>query len=234
MNEPLHLAEAVPLGYAVLAQLAEDVGARALAIKGPILSLQGLREPRQSVDIDVLVHPDDFAGLTSALNSIGWRDDHVYGTPTLVPRHSVNHRHPHWPLEVDVHKFFPGFLADPVRVFDVMWARRVEVEVAHRQVPTLDRVAHAALAALHYLRDDGKALHTADFENMAVAIASAALSTRPASFGIAAPTFILAGGLEIARRFFRDRSPAVACRTAPCPVASTALIRAARALARCS
>jgi hypothetical protein len=164
---PLQLAEAVPLGYAVLAQVAEDVGVRMLAIKGPILALQGLRTPRQSVDIDVLVEPAGFAALTDGLTAIGWRDDHTYDTVTLMPQHSVNHRHPHWPIEVDVHHWFPGFLADPAEVFDVLWSRRVDVELAHRPLPAPDPVAHAALSALHYLREHGRAVRAADLEALA-------------------------------------------------------------------
>ncbi len=57
---PLDLDEGVPLGYALVARLAADHGIRALAIKGPTLSALGLRPPRQSLDVDVLVDPVEF------------------------------------------------------------------------------------------------------------------------------------------------------------------------------
>lgn len=168
MSEALTLAEAVPLGYAVLARVAQDAGVRMLAIKGPILAMQGLRDPRQSVDIDVLVDPCGFAALTAGLEAIGWRDVSVYGRPCLVPKHSVNHRHPRWPCEVDVHHWFPGFLADPGATFDLFWERRTTVDIADQSLPALDAVAHGALAALHYLRDEGRSLRSADLEELAV------------------------------------------------------------------
>ncbi len=183
MNEDaLTLAEAVPLGYAVLAQVAEDVGVRMLAIKGPILAMQGLREPRQSADIDVLVEPAGFAALTRGLEDVGWRNHVIYDCPGFVPKHSANHRHPHWPCEVDVHHWFPGFLADPSASFEVFWSRRSEATLAGRALPTLDVVAHGALAALHYLRDEGRSLRSSDLEALAVVMEtewSAAAARRP-------------------------------------------------------
>lgn len=164
MTTPLQLAEAVPLGYAVLAQVADDVGVRMLAIKGPILAMQGLRHPRQSADIDVLVDPAGFTRLTEGLERVGWVDLGDYAVPGLVPRHAINHRHPSWPCAVDVHHWFPGFLADPASSFEVFWSRRTAVRVAGRDILALDAVAHAALAALHYLRDEGRALRAADID----------------------------------------------------------------------
>ncbi len=156
MSAALDLSEAVPLGYAVLARVADDVGVRVLGIKGPVLALQGLREPRSSADVDVWVEPAGLRTLTDALERLGWHDGGFYDTPVIVPMHSVNHRHPAWPCELDVHHYFPGFLADPSEVFDVLWERRTSVELAHRTIEVPDPTAHAAIAALHYLRDAGR------------------------------------------------------------------------------
>jgi hypothetical protein len=152
----LTLDEAVALGYAMVVRAAEDVGVRALAIKGPVLALQGLREPKASVDVDVLVDPAGLARVLSALAGLGWHDDGLTETPGIVPQHSVTVRHPRWPCEVDVHHWFPGFLADPAEVFDVLWARRTTVPIAHTPVTSCDPVGSAAIAALHYLRDQHK------------------------------------------------------------------------------
>lgn len=166
MNETLHLAEAVPLGYAVLARVADDVGVRMLAIKGPILALQGLREPHQSVDIDVLVEPAGLQRLTDRLESLGWHDGGSYTSPGIVPLHSVNHRHPCWPCELDVHYWFPGFLANASDVFDVLWERRLHLDLAHHVVLAPDRAGHAAIAALHYLRDEGQGTKRVLFDDL--------------------------------------------------------------------
>ncbi|GAA5147481.1 hypothetical protein GCM10023340_19990 [Nocardioides marinquilinus] len=153
MSAPaLTLAEGVPLGYALVLRAAADVGVRALAIKGPVLTAQGLRGEHQSVDVDVLVDPAGVEPLRAELERLGWAHDGTYATPGIVPTHSFTHSHPRWPCGVDLHHWFPGFLADPAEVFDVLWDRRTTVEVAHHGVPATDVVAGAAVAALHYLR----------------------------------------------------------------------------------
>jgi hypothetical protein len=60
-----------------------------------------------------------------------------------------------WPIEIDVHDRFPGFLADPQTVFDALWEHRTTVELAGRPIPCLEPVAHSVVAALHWLRDPG-------------------------------------------------------------------------------
>lgn len=170
MSEELRLEEAVDLGYAVATRAGTDVGVRVLAIKGPILALQGLRSHSSSVDIDVLVEPGGFDQLRARLEAVGWHDDGVYDTPGIVPIHSVNHRHPSWPCELDVHHWFPGFLADPAEVFDVLWERRTVVSLAGVELPVPDPVAHAALAALHYLRDAATAWGQTKVEDLAARV----------------------------------------------------------------
>jgi hypothetical protein len=161
---PLELDEAVPLLYPVVTALADRLGVRTLAIKGPALVQQGLRSPEhRSVDVDVLVEPAGFDRLRAGLEELGWHDEGGYDTPGIIPVHSVNHRKPGWPCELDVHRWFPGFLADPAEVFDVLWERRAEVTIAHHPVAAPDRTAHLALLALHHLRDQGFAWGRAKF-----------------------------------------------------------------------
>jgi hypothetical protein len=61
-----------------------------------------------------------------------------------------------WPCDVDVHSFYPGFLAPPTEVFDILWADRVPMPFAHRRCDVPDRLGSALILALHSLR--GKAL----------------------------------------------------------------------------
>jgi hypothetical protein len=63
----LTLAEGIELGHAVVDGAARDSGGRALAIKGRVSEHHGLREPRQSVDLDVLVEPVGFELLVARL-----------------------------------------------------------------------------------------------------------------------------------------------------------------------
>ena len=69
----LRAEEAVPLLHALIARAADDLGVRVLAIKGPVVALQGLREQRTSADVDVLVHPRDLEPLVDGLVALGWR-----------------------------------------------------------------------------------------------------------------------------------------------------------------
>ena len=108
----LRAEEAVPLAHALIARLADDLGLRALAIKGPAVALQGLREPRTSADVDVLVHPRDLEPLVEGVVALGWRRQ-VAGTyASIMPPHSVNLLSDRWPIGIDVHHYYPGFLAD--------------------------------------------------------------------------------------------------------------------------
>lgn len=142
----------MPLGYALVDRVARDLGIRCLAIKGPILEAQGLREPKQSVDVDVWVDPVDRDRLREAMESVGWEERIESTTAHVGVFHSFQLAHPWWPGEIDVHDRFPGFLLDPDVVFDALWERRVEVHLAGQSLAAPDVVASAAVAALHHLR----------------------------------------------------------------------------------
>jgi hypothetical protein len=157
MVEPsvrLRADEAAPLLHALIARAADDLGVRVLAIKGPVVAMQGLRAERTSADVDVLVHPQDLQVLVDGLMVLGWRES-VSGstTPTIMPRHSVNLLNDMWPVGIDLHHYYPGFLANPGDVFDALWDRHDLVTLAGFPVPACDRVGHCAVVALHLLRD---------------------------------------------------------------------------------
>ena len=149
----LALPESVALLHALVDRTARDVGARVLFIKGPVLTRQGLREQHTSVDADVLVEPAAMSRLLDALDALGWKEAVERTGALVLPLHSTTLRNPRWGCELDVHDRFPGFLAEPAEVFEALWERRTTVEVAHREVPCPDEVAHATVAALHWLRD---------------------------------------------------------------------------------
>lgn len=113
---------------------------------------QGLREPRPSVDVDVWVAPQELAALQSGLSSTGWKVRVVSTTAQIGTFHSVQYSHALWPVEIDLHDRFPGFLAPPEVVFDLLWERRVLVTVAGVGLWGTDVVASAAIAGLHLLR----------------------------------------------------------------------------------
>lgn len=149
--------EGALLLHALCWRVAHDNGLRVLAIKGPAVAMQGLRAPRRSGDVDVLVHPEDLDAFVDALVSLGWHKAPTITAPRIMPAHALNLLNERWPLGIDVHHFFPGYLDDAAAVFEELWRRRVSVEMAGVPVLTCDPVTHASLVALHLLRDDPEA-----------------------------------------------------------------------------
>ena len=148
--------EATTVLHAVVARQARDAGLRVLSIKGPFLAEQGLRAPdRVPVDVDVLVAPADFDALVARLAAVGWHTEGISTSPRLYPTHSATLRHALWPVEIDLHRLFPGFLREAEVVFEELWAGRQEHSWCHQQVATPAPEAHLLLAGLHLLRQPG-------------------------------------------------------------------------------
>jgi hypothetical protein len=89
----LTIPEAVLLGHALVARVAESLGIRAFFIKGPASVIQGLRLPKLSVDVDVFVAPADIEKLLRGLRERGWRERPVDPDEKTFPRHSVTVDH---------------------------------------------------------------------------------------------------------------------------------------------
>lgn len=146
------LEAAVPLGYSLVLRAATDIGGRALAIKGPVPQAHGLRPERQSVDIDVLVAPADRDRLRDGLIDLGWsRLIGAAEAPVFEP-HSICLGNETWPVHVDLHHRFPGFLADADTVFDALWADRCEITVAEQPLAATGLAGSTLILALHALR----------------------------------------------------------------------------------
>ena len=175
------MQEGVLLAHALVARIAEQVGARVLFIKGPTAVALGVRPNRPSTDVDVLVDPAAFEAVICALRSCGW--EARFDAPTfphvtdLSFEHSEHLLHPDWPCDIDAHYNFPGFLASPDEVFEALWERRTTVAVAGRDVPTPDDLGQALVVALHALRDPGKASSAADMAHVRATV-EALTSTR--------------------------------------------------------
>lgn len=148
----LRLDEADELAAAWVCALAERRGIRAVLIKGPALHLHGLREERVSADVDLLVEPSRFEELCEAIAESGWTKRPGGLISELTTLHSVTFLHDGWPCDLDVHNFFPGFLADPADVFEALWRHRWTLQLAHRDCLALDKVAGALVLGLHSLR----------------------------------------------------------------------------------
>ena len=169
----LSLEEAVELAHAWVQAMADSVGARTLLIKGPALFAQSLRASRVSSDVDVLVHPADFEEMCAALHSRGWRERPAPFISSYTSTHSRTYIHERWPCDIDLHRFYPGFLADPVTTFETLWTRRVQMWFAHHQCTAADRLGNLMVLALHSLRGQSK---QGRYVSEARALASASLT----------------------------------------------------------
>jgi hypothetical protein len=156
----LTLAEGVDLAHALVARLAARHGIRVLFVKGPLAVAAGARPPRPSSDVDVLCEPGGLDRLGPALVSLGWRHrapdvsvHHLEHAAGYLFEHSEHFIHDDWPCDLDVHFSFPGFLAPPGEVFEALWRRRTSQSLAGVEVATCDLLGHAAVVALHALRD---------------------------------------------------------------------------------
>jgi glycosyltransferase involved in cell wall biosynthesis len=166
----LALSDAVPLAYALVNRVADNLEIRTLFIKGPIAREQGLRGEHSSVDVDVLIDPSQRPSLAAALADLGWVDENPHRSPRVLELHSWTHRHARWPNELDLHDRFPGFFADPQKVFDILWERRTTALVAGHLVPTPDAAGHALILALHALRDPQYTYHQAALADLVVRV----------------------------------------------------------------
>ncbi|WP_460787561.1 nucleotidyltransferase family protein [Nocardioides maradonensis] len=145
--------DGVALGQAMVDRLARDLGARVLAIKGPVPAAHGLLPAHASADVDVLVAPDDVAIVCDGLRELGWSVVPVNDDARFLAHHSSTMTHPAWPVTIDVHRVFPGFLASPTEVFDALWSERIDLPIAGQTVTATGLCGSTLVAALHALRD---------------------------------------------------------------------------------
>lgn len=149
----LPLSDAVPLAHTLASRVAEQHDCRVLFIKGSVAEAYRLRPHRLSSDVDVWASPDDFERYLTALRRFGWRERELRPAPRILELHSTTLIHDSWPCDIDVHRVFPGMLAEPQDTFDHLWDHRSGVDVAGVSIPACDRMGTAVVTALHALRD---------------------------------------------------------------------------------
>lgn len=137
------------LAHGVVAEAARRCDARALVVKGLASDFHGLRTPRESADVDVLVAPEDVVNFVACLKQFGWHERVVLRLMARISEHARTFVHDEWPCDIDVHVDFPGLLREPVQAFDALWQTRTEIDVAGVRVAIPGRVACAILNALH-------------------------------------------------------------------------------------
>lgn len=148
----LSLDEANELLAAWSTAQAEAHGIRALIIKGRPLADDGLRAPRVSADVDLLIQPAQFDRYCAAVLEAGWEEFPSTFASAHFTLHSRSFRKSGWPNSFDVHSEYPGFLRGPDVAFDALWETRRTCAFAHRDCQVPSRVANAIILALHSLR----------------------------------------------------------------------------------
>lgn len=153
----LNLGEALHLLAPWLARALTNAQEAALVIKGPTLSTYGLRREKESSDVDLLCGPAHFEEVQHRLEKLGWAPRMDDATQDEAPEarvtlHSATLQHDAWPIEIDLHYYFPGMLTDPQVAFDGLWERRVTMPMAGQEIVTTDLLGSAVIAGLHYLR----------------------------------------------------------------------------------
>ena len=144
----LTLAEGVELCAAWSHSVLTQCGIRALLIKGESLSHHGLRLQRASADVDILIEPTRFDEACLRIEAANWRARPIPLINSRVSEHSRTYLHDEWPCDLDLHRHFPGFLAEPATVFDELWKRRTPLTLGAVQVDIPDRMSSLAVLVL--------------------------------------------------------------------------------------
>lgn len=168
----LTLDAAGGLAHALVAHVALESGIRALSVKGSFAADFGLRDRRVSADADILVDPAKIEQICMQLGRRGWHTRAGRRPPTFIDMHSVTLIHDAWPCDLDVHRYFPGFLAPPQVVFDLLWQGREIHRAAGVEVATPSRAGMAAIVALHAVRTPYLPRSRRDLETVRESISS--------------------------------------------------------------
>jgi len=148
----LEIPEGVLLGHALVARLADGLGIRVFFIKGPASVLQGLREAKQSADVDAFVDPGGLGELLEELRERGWRERPVDPDGRTFPKHSVTVHHPEWPCCIDIHFRFPGMEKPARDCFASLWANTETLLLAGQRLRVPAKELGLLFLALHALR----------------------------------------------------------------------------------
>lgn len=152
----LPLDDAVELVSAWVSRATETNSIRSLLIKGESFAYLGLRAQQTSADVDVLVEPGEIARLDALLREHGWiRREELFAGQWDAP-HSRTFVHPEWPCDLDVHTFFPGFLADPRVVFESLWDRGTRMTLAHTSCSIPDAAPSRSPPRVAWLRSPSR------------------------------------------------------------------------------
>lgn len=168
----VEVGEAIELLAAVADRISRTTHRRVLVIKGAATEAHGLRAPRTSADLDLLVARADWDGFVESLTDVGWRREFDPDRPAAFENHSATMLHELWPCELDVHRYYPGFLRDADAVFDRLWVERTTLQLAGRPVAATGPLGSTLIAALHALREFEVLRNREEYAQLVAAIAA--------------------------------------------------------------
>lgn len=166
VNEALQLPDATRLAHALVHHIARENNVRAVSIKGPSAEHHRLRSPRTHADADILVEPSGFDAMRAGLQNYGWSARLEPLEQGVISPHSVALVNQTWPCDIDLHRYYPGFIAEDAQVFDVLWERREQIILANTLVAIPDRGSSALILALHNLRTPFEDRHRASLASL--------------------------------------------------------------------
>lgn len=174
--------EWVLMVHALVQGLAADLGARALSIKGPVLEHYGLRRFRPSSDAGVWLDEAHRSAVVAELIAQGWeeRRDRGEHQARIMPAHSVTYFHPNWPIDLDLHWFFPGLGVDADTAFSRIWQQRSEMQAAGITINIPSIVDSALIEMLHCAKQITYSDRMSELEGVVRVVRSWPISRRQA------------------------------------------------------
>jgi hypothetical protein len=135
-----------------------------------VTTAHGLRTPRESGDLDVLLPRAAVDAVAARLRARGWRPRARDTDELIFPAHAVTLYRPGWPVDIDLHHRYHGLPSAPGTAYD-----RVAPHCERQRIDGIDVLAprpaaHAVLVALHSLRGAGIARHRAEREELVTAL----------------------------------------------------------------
>ncbi|MGI8801073.1 MAG: lasso peptide biosynthesis B2 protein [Solirubrobacteraceae bacterium] len=139
-------------------------GIRCILLKGGALrsSLYGPNETRPYADIDVLVAPEQIDAAAAVMKAQGWTDSY-YQSP-IGHAHHMEAPPGGFPFPLDLHRSFHYVTVAPRQVWELLSARAASIQLAGRDIETLDHAGLALIVALHLVGHGERAKLVDDLE----------------------------------------------------------------------
>ncbi len=140
------------IGHALGEWLAHREGIRILHIKGLAAEAVLPAGHGMSADVDLLVDPTHYERFVSALAALETTEV-VDDAGRSSEAHAIELVSHGLSVSLDVHGHYPGFRAPTQEVFEVLFDRRVMVELGGWGCSCLDRIGLAVLGVVHAARN---------------------------------------------------------------------------------